>query len=99
MLTVTPHSYQDLAIEARDSWVAWNKAIAEASASALPGGLTTEDQVFHNCGTYFLAEGAEMRDYYADSLKNMEKTAPEFRKMQFVKVPTLNSPTDGYASG
>ncbi|EAU37976.1 predicted protein [Aspergillus terreus NIH2624] len=77
--------YQDLAIEARDSWVAWNKAIAEAGASDLPKGLTPEDKVFHNCGTYFLAEGAEMRDYYADSLDNMAKTAPEFRKMQFVK--------------
>jgi sarcosine oxidase/L-pipecolate oxidase len=91
-------SYQDLAIEARDSWVAWNKAIAEAGASDLPKGLTPEDKVFHNCGTYFLAEGAEMRDYYADSLDNMAKTAPEFRKMQFVKVPMLHSPANDCGS-
>ncbi|KAJ4186392.1 hypothetical protein NW755_007687 [Fusarium falciforme] len=78
--------YQDLAIEARDFWLSWNKAIAEANASDLPEGLTPEDKLFYICGSYFLAEGPELRDYYADSLKTMEKTAPEFRRMQFVKA-------------
>ena len=31
-----------------------------------------------------------MRDYYAESLKLMEKTAPEQRKMQFIKVYVYN---------
>ncbi|KAL2673904.1 hypothetical protein Neosp_012348 [[Neocosmospora] mangrovei] len=78
--------YQDLAIEARDFWLSWNKAITEANISDLPGSLTPEDKLFYICGSYFLAEGPELRDYYADSLKTMEKTAPEFRKMQFVKA-------------
>ncbi|KAM6509895.1 hypothetical protein FALCPG4_017530 [Fusarium falciforme] len=78
--------YQDLAIGARDFWLSWNKAIAEANASDLPEGLTPEDKLFYICGSYFLAEGPELRDYYADSLKTMEKTAPEFRRMQFVKA-------------
>ncbi|KAI8654068.1 DAO domain-containing protein [Fusarium sp. Ph1] len=77
--------YQDLAIEARDFWLSWNKAITEANVSDLPKGLTPEDKLFYICGSYFLAEGPELRDYYADSLKTMEKTAPEFRRMQFVK--------------
>lgn len=50
--------------------------------------MTPEDKLFYICGSYFLAEGPELRDYYADSLKTMKKTAPEFRKMQFVKVCT-----------
>ncbi|KAL6364493.1 hypothetical protein LRP88_01894 [Fusarium phalaenopsidis] len=78
--------YQDLAIEARDFWLSWNKAITEANVSDLPKGLTPEDKLFYICGSYFLAEGPELRDYYADSLKTMEKTAPEFRRMQFVKA-------------
>ncbi|KAJ4197101.1 hypothetical protein NW759_016364 [Fusarium solani] len=78
--------YQDLAIEARDFWLSWNKAITEANVSDLPEGLTPEDKLFYICGSYFLAEGPELRDYYADSLKTMEKTAPEFRRMQFVKA-------------
>ncbi|KAM6510820.1 hypothetical protein FSOLCH5_011265 [Fusarium solani] len=78
--------YQDLAIEARDFWLSWNKAITETKVSDLPEGLTPEDKLFYICGSYFLAEGPELRDYYADSLKTMEKTAPEFRRMQFVKA-------------
>lgn len=79
-------SYQDLAIEARDTWLSWDKAVKESDPSLLPPGLTPEDRLFFNCGSYFLAEGAELRDYYAQSLATMEKTAPEFRKMQFIKV-------------
>ncbi|KAH7131605.1 FAD dependent oxidoreductase [Dactylonectria estremocensis] len=77
--------YQDLAIEARDFWLSWNKAIADAGPTELPEGLTPEDKLLYTCGSYFLAEGPELRDYYADSLKTMERTAPEFRNMQFVK--------------
>ena len=71
---------------ARDFWLSWNKEIAESNLSQLPDGLTPEDKLFYICGSYFLAEGPELPDYYADSLRTMEKTAPEFRKMQFVKV-------------
>ncbi|KAF4461055.1 sarcosine oxidase [Fusarium albosuccineum] len=77
--------YQDLAIQARDLWLSWNKTIAESSSSELPEGLNPEDKLFYICGSYFLAEGPDLRDYYAESLDTMEKTAPEFRKMQFVK--------------
>ncbi|TPX13733.1 uncharacterized protein E0L32_005936 [Thyridium curvatum] len=77
--------YQDLAIEARNYWLSWNKAVAELDASSLPEGLTPEDKLFLECGSYFLAEGPTLRDYYAESLETMGKTAPEFRKMQFVK--------------
>lgn len=88
---LVPCSYQDLAIEARNYWLSWNKAITEAGPKDLPEGLTPEDKLFYNCGCYFLAEGPELRDYYADSLTTMEATAPEFRKMQFVKVRASSS--------
>lgn len=81
-----PCSYQDLAIEARDLWLSWNKQISQSAPSQLPAGLSPDDKMLHECGSYFIAEGAELRDFYRESLETMEKTAPEFRKMQFVKV-------------
>ncbi|KAH8696216.1 FAD dependent oxidoreductase [Talaromyces proteolyticus] len=77
--------YQQLAIEARDIWQAWTDKIMASSPSELPDGLTPEDKLLHVCGSYFLGEGTVLRDYYRDSLVTMEKTAPEFRKMQFLK--------------
>ena len=78
--------YQSLAIEARDMWLSWNQAIQTSNSSDLPPGLTPEDQLLYICGCYFLTEGPTLRDYYDDSLRSMEKSAPEFRRMQFVKV-------------
>ncbi|KAJ4251820.1 hypothetical protein NW762_011117 [Fusarium torreyae] len=75
--------YQDLAIVARDFWLSWNKDIAESNLSQLPDGLTPDDKLFYICGSHFLAEGPELPGYYADSLRTMEETAPEFREMQF----------------
>ncbi|KND91998.1 L-pipecolate oxidase [Tolypocladium ophioglossoides CBS 100239] len=77
--------YQALAIEARDVWLSWNKRIAESGPSDLPAGLTPEDKLLDMCGCYFLAAGPTLRGSYAESLDTMERTAPEFRKMQFVK--------------
>ncbi|KAH6989671.1 FAD dependent oxidoreductase [Ilyonectria sp. MPI-CAGE-AT-0026] len=77
--------YQDLAIEARNVWLSWNNAISGSLPSELPAGLTPDDELLCICGNYFIAEGPQLRDFYAESLKVMEKTAPEFRKMQFIK--------------
>lgn len=79
-------SYQELAIEAREIWLSWNKAIASSDPSSLPDGLTPEDTLIQICGCYFLAEGPTLNSFYKQSLDTMEKTAPDFRKMQFVKV-------------
>ena len=89
-------SYQDLAIQARDYWLAWDKAVTESDGSNLPEGLTPEDKLFYVCGQYFLAEGPELRDYYVESLTTMEKTAPEVRKMQFIKVKLYNEDINYY---
>lgn len=85
-------SYQDLAIEARDIWLSWNEHIANASPSQLPAGLAPDDKLLFVCGSYFLAEGSELRDFYRDSLDTMERTAPDFRKKQFVRVLRLILP-------
>ncbi|KAJ5214943.1 hypothetical protein N7468_010622 [Penicillium chermesinum] len=77
--------YQDLAIEAREIWLSWNTRIKESAAADLPPGLSPEDQLLYLCGSYFLAEGSELRDFYKESLQTMQETAPDFRKMQFVK--------------
>ncbi|KAE9581499.1 L-pipecolate oxidase [Colletotrichum fructicola] len=77
--------YQNLALEAKDMWLSWNEAVAETASSDLPPGLSPEDKLLHLCGAYFLAEGSDMRDYYAESLELMSKTAPDHRKMLFVK--------------
>lgn len=77
-------------------WLSWNQAIQSARPSNLPAGLTPEDQLLYICGCYFAAEGPTLRDYYEDSLLTMEKTAPDFRKMQFIKVGV--GPLDNYAS-
>ena len=37
------------------------------------------------CGNYFLSAGPELDDFYQESLDMMEKTAPEFRRRQFIK--------------
>ncbi|KAI1619319.1 FAD dependent oxidoreductase [Exophiala viscosa] len=77
--------YQRLAIEARETWLAWNKEIKESTQAELPHGLTPNDKVLDLCGNIFLAEGPTLRDFYVDSLKSMETSAPEFRKLQFIK--------------
>lgn len=69
-------------------WLSWNKEIGESSPSDLPAGLVPEDGLLYICGSYFLAEGGTMDKFYAESLEFMERTAPDFRKMQFVKVCT-----------
>lgn len=79
-------SYQDLAIEARAIWLSWNKNIEESTSSQLPSGLEPDDKLLHECGNYFLAEGPELCDFYKESLDLMEKTAPDVRKTQFLKV-------------
>ncbi|KAH6974176.1 FAD dependent oxidoreductase [Ilyonectria sp. MPI-CAGE-AT-0026] len=78
--------YQSLAIEARDVWLTWDKAIKESDPSQLPPGLTPEDKLFYVCGCYFFGEGRNMHGDNAESLKTMARTAPEFRNMQFNDV-------------
>ncbi|KAM5341440.1 hypothetical protein ACJ41O_014471 [Fusarium nematophilum] len=55
--------------------------------SRTPAGLTPEDQLLHVCGCYFIGQGRELQGENAQSLETMAKLAPDFRKMQFVKVP------------
>ncbi|KAJ2971409.1 hypothetical protein NQ176_g7703 [Zarea fungicola] len=83
--------YQKLAIEARNIWLEWTERIKTSLPSELPDGLTPEDKLLHVCGSYFLAEGTKLPAYYSDSLATMEKTAPEFRKMQFLKAGKDNA--------
>ncbi|KND95189.1 L-pipecolate oxidase [Tolypocladium ophioglossoides CBS 100239] len=83
--------YQQLAIEARDIWQAWTETVMASSPPELPEGLTPEDKLLHVCGSYFLDEGTVLRGYYKDSLAAMEKTAPEFRKMLFLKLGKDNA--------
>ncbi|KAM0324311.1 hypothetical protein ACHAQA_008088 [Verticillium albo-atrum] len=78
--------YQDLAIEARDIWLSWNKRIASSSQSELPKGLSPEDTLLLECGNYFIGGGPELTPFYQESLQAMERTAPEMRRMQFVKA-------------
>lgn len=78
--------YQDLAIEARDIWLSWNKHVARSAPSELPNGLTPEDTLLLECGNYFVAAGPELVPFYRESLETMERTAPEMRSMQFVKA-------------
>ncbi|RSL78345.1 hypothetical protein CEP52_017639 [Fusarium oligoseptatum] len=75
--------YQNLAIEARQLWLEWNEAVARAED--LPPGMTAEDKLLLTCGCYFLAEGRTMSEHNDQSLKTMERHAPELRKRQFVK--------------
>ena len=56
--------YQALAIEARDTWLSWNREIKESSQAELPYGLTPEDKVLDLCGNIFLAEGPTLREFY-----------------------------------
>lgn len=88
LLTVLP-SYQNLAFEARKMWLDWNDAIANSAPDQLPPGVAQDDKLLLNCGCYYVAEGKEMRAYYADSLASIARTAPDFRKRQFVKVRQL----------
>ncbi|OJJ07021.1 hypothetical protein ASPVEDRAFT_154944 [Aspergillus versicolor CBS 583.65] len=85
----TKEHSQDLAFEARDIWLQWNKEIRESDPSALPPSLTTEDELLTVCGLYNLADGDEMIDFYKTSLSSVEATAPKgFRDLQFVKGNT-----------
>lgn len=86
ILLILHHRYQELAIEAREIWLAWNESIKGSAASDLPAGLSPQDKLLYLCGSYFLAEGSKLRDFYDQSLKTMQETEPEFRKMQFVRV-------------
>ena len=81
-------SYEELAIEARDVWLAWNEAIRHSPSSQLPAGLTPEDQLLDLCGIFFLAAGETMPDLYKKSLDLMEKRDAASRRRQFVKVST-----------
>ncbi|RVX67199.1 hypothetical protein B0A52_08633 [Exophiala mesophila] len=77
--------YEELAIEARDVWLAWNEAIRHSPSSQLPAGLTPEDQLLDLCGIFFLAAGETMPDLYKKSLDLMEKRDAASRRRQFVK--------------
>ncbi|KAJ5362208.1 hypothetical protein N7541_003052 [Penicillium brevicompactum] len=77
--------YQNMAIEARNMWLEWNEQVASTPQSQLPGGLSQDDELLLECGNYFIAEGSELRQFYAESLASMERTAPDFRKTQFVR--------------
>lgn len=79
-------SSQDLALEARDIWLEWNRSIRESNPSELPHPLTPADELLTLCGVYHLADGPEMIDRYVENLSVMEKTAPDFRDLQFIKV-------------
>ncbi|OQD74928.1 hypothetical protein PENDEC_c009G00674 [Penicillium decumbens] len=81
---------QDLALEARDIWLEWNRAIKEARPSDLPQPLTPEDELLKICGVFHMADGPEMIDLYKRNLRVMEETAPSFRNLQFIK----DSPED-----
>jgi glycine/D-amino acid oxidase-like deaminating enzyme len=81
--------YQNMAIEARDMWISWNNAIAGSDASALPPGLEPDDKLLHECGCYYVGDGQDMKEYYAESLRSIERTAPHLRKKQFIKVRSL----------
>ncbi|KAJ5569878.1 uncharacterized protein N7459_009308 [Penicillium hispanicum] len=81
---------QDLALEARDIWLEWNRAIQASHPSELPHPLSPEDELLTLCGVFHLADGPEMVDRYVENLRVMEETAPAFRDLQFVK----NSSTD-----
>ena len=79
-------SSQDLALEARDIWLEWNRAIKETPASDLPTPLSPEDELLTLCGVYHMADGPEMIDRYVENLRVMADTAPSFRDLQFIKV-------------
>lgn len=79
-------SSQDLALEARDIWLEWNRAIKESRPSDLPQPLTPEDELLVLCGVFHLADGPKLAGRYVDSLNTMEETAPTYRNLQFVKV-------------
>ncbi|KAL4916508.1 FAD dependent oxidoreductase [Aspergillus aurantiobrunneus] len=77
---------QDLAFEARDIWLQWNKEIRESDPAALPQPLTPDDELLTVCGVYHLADGPKMIDRYVENLHAMETTAPKgFRNLQFAK--------------
>lgn len=79
-------SSQDLALEARDIWLEWNKAIKNSDPSELPDPLTPEDELLTLCGVFHLADGPKLIDLYSENLRVMGETAPSFRDLQFVKV-------------
>lgn len=79
-------SSQDLALEARDIWLEWNRVIRESQPSDLPQPLSPEDELLTLCGVYHLADGPNMIPRYVENLRVMEDTAPSFRDLQFIKV-------------
>lgn len=89
-------SSQDLALEARDIWLEWNRAIKESRPSDLPQPLTPEDELLILCGVYHLADGPDLAARYVDSLDTMAKTAPSYRDLQFIKVRVGQNPPENY---
>lgn len=79
-------SSQDLALEARDIWLEWNRSIKESLPSDLPRPLTPEDELLTLCGVYHLADGPDLVGRYVENLRAMEESAPSFRNLQFIKV-------------
>lgn len=79
-------SSQDLALEARDIWLEWNRTIKESLPSDLPRPLTPEDELLTLCGVYHLADGPDLVGRYVENLRAMEESAPSFRNLQFIKV-------------
>lgn len=86
MASVDPGSSQDLALEAREIWLEWNKTIKESRPEDLPQPLTPEDELLKLCGVYHMADGPELIPRYVENLQAMEQTAPSFRNLQFIKV-------------
>ncbi|RDL31799.1 Uncharacterized protein BP5553_09201 [Venustampulla echinocandica] len=84
-------NYQTLAIEVRDIWLAWNKAIKTSAAADLPNGLTVDDQLLIECGCYFFSDGQNLDPFDAESLDSIAKQAPEIREAQFIKTPKGNA--------
>lgn len=79
-------SSQDLALEARDIWLEWNRSIKESLQSDLPRPLTPQDELLTLCGVYHLADGSDLVGRYVENLHAMEESAPSFRNLQFIKV-------------
>lgn len=75
-----------MAIEARDMWLSWNEEIASSDPRALPAGLQPDDKLLLTCGCYYVGDGKELREYYAESLRSISRSAPGFRDGQFIKV-------------
>ncbi|KAF2165580.1 hypothetical protein M409DRAFT_66997 [Zasmidium cellare ATCC 36951] len=78
--------YQDLAIEARDMWMAWNEQIAGAKEAELPKPLTPHDKLLEECGVYYLSSGeGKLTSHFQQSLDTLAETAPSIRQRIYLK--------------